>query len=85
MPNDRKANHGEWLDITASVERGHVPAAQMGKVELTGSASDWAGNKRYEPFVFVICGRNVQPGRFQTLLRVPCLPEGAGLGRGGGG
>ena len=68
VPNDRKANHGEWLDITASVERGHVPAAQMGKVELTGSASDWAGNKRYEPFVFVICGRNVQPGRFKRCF-----------------
>ena len=68
VPNDRKADHGEWLDITASVERGHRPAAQLGNVELTGSPSDWAGPKRREPFVFVICGRNVEPGRFKRCV-----------------
>ena len=68
VPNDRKADHREWLDITGSVERGHVPAAQLGSVELTGSASDWAGPQRNEPFVFVICGRNVEPGRFKRCF-----------------
>ena len=68
VPNDRKADHREWMDIAGSVERGHVPAAQLGNVELTGSASDWAGPKRHEPFVFVICGRNVDPGRFKRCF-----------------
>ena len=68
VPNNRKAIHVEWLDITASVERGHVPAAQLGNVDLTGSASDWAGPKRREPFVFLICGRNVEPGRFKRCF-----------------
>ena len=68
VPNDRKADYREWLDIAGSVERGHLPAAQLGNVELTGSASDWAGPKRYEPFVFVICGRNVEPGRFKRCF-----------------
>ena len=68
VPNERKADHREWLDITASVDRGHVPDAQLGRVELTGSASDWAGPKRHEPFVFVICGRNVDPGRFKRCF-----------------
>ena len=68
VSNDWKANHEEWLDITTSVERGHVPAAQLGNVELTGSALDWAGPKRNEPYVFVICGRNVEPGRFKRCF-----------------
>ena len=68
VPNDRKADHLEWMDIAGAVERGHVPATQAGNVELTGSASDWAGPKRYEPFVFVICGRNVDPGRFKRCF-----------------
>ena len=68
VPNDRKADHLEWMDIAGSVERGHVPAAQLGNVELTGTALDWAGPKRHEPFVFVICGRNVDPGRFKRCF-----------------
>ena len=68
VPNDRKAGHQEWMDIIDAVERGHVPEAQLGNVELTGSASDWAGPKRHEPFVFVICGRNVDPGRFKRCV-----------------
>ena len=68
VPNDRKADHQEWMDIVDAVERGHVPGAQWGNVELTGSASDWAGPKRQEPFVFVICGRNVDPGRFKRCV-----------------
>ena len=68
VPNDRKADHLEWMDTIGAVERGHVPAAQSGNVELTGSASDWAGPKRYEPFVFVICGRDVAAGRFKRCV-----------------
>ena len=68
VPNDGKADHQEWMDIVDAVERGHVPDAQLGNVELVGSASDWAGPKRHEPFVFVICGRNVDPGRFKRCV-----------------
>ena len=68
VPNGRKSDHSPWSDIIDSVERGHVPAAQMGRVELTGSISEWTGPKRYEPFVFVICGHNVEPGRFKRCF-----------------
>ena len=68
VPNDRKADYQEWMDIVDAVERGHVPGAQWGNVELTGSASDWTGPKRHEPFVFVICGRNVDPSRFKRCV-----------------
>ena len=30
--------------------------------------ADWAGPKRTEPFVFVICGRNVNPGQFKRCI-----------------
>ena len=68
VPNERKGDHSEWMKILESVERGHLPPVQVGKVELTGSPSDWAGPKRYEPFIFVICGRNVEPGRFKRCF-----------------
>ena len=69
VPNGRKAVADEWLDIAGAVERGHVPEAQSEMVELTGSAKDWAGPKRSEPFVFVICGHNVAHGRFRRCLQ----------------
>ena len=68
VSNDRKADHRQWMDIAGSVERGYVPAPQIGNVDLIGSASDWTGPKRSEPFTFVICGRNVAPGRFKRCL-----------------
>ena len=68
VPNDRKTGHEEWLDVIGSVERGHVPAVQMGSVELVGSGAEWAGPKRHEPFIFVICGRNVEPARFRRCF-----------------
>ena len=68
VPNERKADHREWMDIVDAVERGHVPDAQLGNVELTCSASDWAGPKRHESFVFVICGSNVDAGRFKRCV-----------------
>ena len=68
VPNDRKTDHRGLLDIVGSAERCHVPAAQTGNVDLTGSATDWTGPKRYEPFILVICGRNVEPGRFKRCF-----------------
>ena len=68
VPNEGKSDVGGWLDVMASVERGHVPAEQLGNVELVGSARDWAGPKRHEPIIFVICGRNVEPARFKRCF-----------------
>lgn len=69
VPNDRKYDADGWLEVAGAVERGHIPAAQLGRVELTGSLDEWAGPKRREPFVFVICGRNVSPGRFKRCFQ----------------
>ena len=67
-PTTAKPTIREWMDIVDAVERGQVPEAKLGNVELTGSASDWAGPKRHEPYVIVICGRNVDPGRFKRCV-----------------
>ena len=56
------------MGVIGSVERGHVPAVQMGNVDLVGSAADWTDPKRREPFVFVICGRNVASARFRSCF-----------------
>ena len=68
VPNDRKVDADSWLDIIGAVERGYVPAVQLERVELTGSLVDWAGPRRSEPFVFVVCGRNVEPSRFKRCF-----------------
>ena len=65
IPNAAKADPERLFEITDRVERGYIPRAQIGEVELAGGADEWAGPKRNEPFVFVICGRNVPPGRFK--------------------
>ena len=81
VPNDRKSDDDGMADIMDSVERGYVAPVQLDRVELAGSAVDWAGPKRSEPFVFVICGRNVDPGRFrrcfESLAAQDCRDWGA--------
>ena len=68
VPNERKVDAEELLDILTAVERGYVPECQLGKVDLRGWVADWSGPQRAEPFVFVICGRNVDPGQFKRCI-----------------
>ena len=68
VPNDRKTDTDGLLHIMAAVEHGYIPDCQLGKVELQGSVADWSGPKRAEPFVFVICGRNVNPGQLKRCV-----------------
>ena len=65
IPNAAKTDHERLFEIIDRVEQGFIPRAHLGEVELAGGVDDWAGPKRNEPFVFVICGRNVPPGRFK--------------------
>ena len=68
VPNDRKGDVTDLFDIAGAVERGFVPSCQMERTDLVGSSGDWAGPKRDEPYVFVICGRNVNLGRFRQCF-----------------
>ena len=80
VPNERKADSEALLDIVESVERGHMPEVQLDNVELCGSSKDWTGPKRHEPFVFVICGHNVRPGRFRRCVESLLEQEGLDWG-----
>ena len=68
VPNDRKRDVTDLFDIVGAVERGFVPSCQSESMDLVGSLADWAVPKRDEPYVFVICGRNVDPGRFRQCF-----------------
>ena len=79
VPNHRKETDG-LLDIVGAVERGHVPEVQKDKVELAGSAGDWAGPHRSEPYVFVVCGRDVAHGRLKRCIQSMAEQRGAKWG-----
>ena len=79
-PNCRKRDTDGLLDIMGAVERGYVPEVQRDRVELTGSAGDWAGAHRVEPYVFVVCGRNVEHGRLKRCIESMVGQRGAEWG-----
>lgn len=66
--NDRKRDSLALARITALVAKGHVPPFQFESVDLLGTMEQWLRPTRFEPFVFVIAGRNVEPGRFRRCL-----------------
>jgi SAM-dependent methyltransferase/GT2 family glycosyltransferase len=66
--NDRKAHRDEWFKVLDQVERGLAPQCQVEQVDWTGHLDQWLAPERFEPFVFVIAGRNVPPGRFRRCL-----------------
>ena len=67
-PNRRKANRDEWFAVMDRLEQGVSPTIQFGAPEWQGALWDWLVPKRREPFVFVVCGRNVAPGRLRRCF-----------------
>nr|WP_312515578.1 glycosyltransferase [Massilia sp.] len=66
--NDRKADRTALSRIADRIGSGDVIAAQAGSVDLLGTTGEWIVPARRERFVFVISGRNVEPGRFRRCL-----------------
>ena len=66
--NDRKRDLLALTRMTNLAARGHVPPFQFDSVDLLGSQEQWVSPTRFEPFVFVIAGRNVAPGRFRRCI-----------------
>ena len=75
-PNARKRDRDRWFTALDRIEHGAAPAIQYGKMEWAGSHADWAGPPRGEPFVFVVSGRNVPPGRFRRCLEAVARQKG---------
>lgn len=67
-PNQRKHNRDDWLGVVERVEAGVCIEAQRGDVDLVGDYRDWFSRERAEPYIFIVAGRNVPPGRFRRCL-----------------
>ena len=67
-PNARKREVGRWLAVLDRIEHGVVASVQKGQVDWSGGLADWMGPARREPFVFVVSGRNVPPGRLRRCV-----------------
>ncbi|MBL9120877.1 MAG: glycosyltransferase, partial [Phycisphaerae bacterium] len=67
-PNELKRSREDWMLLLDLIEKFPVPAAQVGIVDLVGGPLDWVPRNRSEPFIFVITGRNVPPGRMSRCL-----------------
>lgn len=67
-PNGAKRHTDEWFLLMDRIEQGFVPGGQSAQCDLVGPLASWLGPKRAEPFVFVITGRNIPPGRFLRCM-----------------
>ena len=67
-PNSRKDDPAAWFGVLDRIERGVVAAAQFGEAEWVGDLPTWLAPRRREPFVFVVSGRNVPPGRLRRCI-----------------
>lgn len=67
-PNARKRDLERWFAVLDRIEHGVVPDVQKGQVEWTGSIAEWMEPRRLEPYVFLVSGRNVGPGRFRRCM-----------------
>ena len=75
-PNARKGDTSQWLAVLDRIEHGVVPSVQERQVEWTGGLADWMGPGRCEPFVFVVSGRNVAPGRLRRCIESMARQKG---------
>ena len=75
-PNTRKNDIAEWFAVLDRIEHGAVPRVQTGRADWTGGIAKWMGPRRREPFVFVVSGRNVPPGRFRRCLESMARQKG---------
>lgn len=67
-PNPRKHDTATWFGALDRIKRGVVPAVQFGEPEWVGDQRAWLAPWRREPFVFVVSGRNVPPGRLRRCI-----------------
>lgn len=68
VPNDEKRQIDRLDRVIDRLEQGFYPPRQTGRVELAGDDLEWAGPKRNEAYIFIICGRNVAAGRFRRCF-----------------
>ena len=67
-PNQFKAITDDWMLLIDRAEKCKLPPNQVGQCDLKTGLPSWLASERNEPFVFVICGRDVPPGRFWNCI-----------------
>ena len=75
-PNVCKRDIAEWFAVLDRIEHGAVPRVQQGKPDWMEGTAEWMGPPRHEPFVFVVSGRDVPPGRFRRCLESMARQKG---------
>lgn len=67
--NERKQTSNiEYWRMVSRIAQGDLLTCQFDSVDLAATPSDWVTPTRFEPFVFVIAGRNVPSSRFLRCL-----------------
>ena len=68
-PENKLKTEKRFLNtVYERIESKHFFKGQIGKINLTGSIQDWTIPKRYEPFIFIICGRNAEAGKVKDCI-----------------
>ncbi len=64
-PNNYKTIPEVINEIQDRMEQNYVPKTQFLNVDLLGDLKNWQFPKRSEQVIFIICGRNISPARFE--------------------
>ncbi len=67
VPNFRKTDINDWMNILDAAETGKMIPEQLNKIDLTGRAADWLG-KRNEDMVILMQGRNVTLSKVRRCM-----------------
>jgi len=65
----KQTSNIEYWRMVSRIAHGDLLTCQFDSVDLAAAPSDWVTPTRFEPFVFVIAGRNVPSSRFLRCLR----------------
>jgi len=65
----KQTSNIEYWRMVSRIAHGDLLTCQFDSVDLAAAPSDWVTPTRFEPFVFVIAGRNVPSSRFLRCLK----------------
>jgi len=65
----KQTSNIEYWRMVSRIARGDLLTLQFDSVDLAAPPKDWVTPTRFEPFVFVIAGRNVPSSRFLRCLK----------------
>lgn len=67
VPNFRKTDINDWMNVIDAVEAGNLLPEQLNKTQLVGEAADWLG-KRNEEMIILMRGKDVPLSKIRRSL-----------------